>query len=333
MRRSWPSCRATTVSSRPATASGRFRTRICPLCSRSTWAPPPAHPKGANAELMIRPQSCRKRKPLIAISSQPRRCRAHCAVLSCSAATGTTGMPETIQPHILVVDDDPQIRELLQEYLTENALRVSVTSTGEQMATILDNEAIDLVILDLRLAGEDGMTIARTMRDESAIPIIMITGIRDEADRIMGLELGADDYLTKPFSPRELLARIRTVLRRTKGQALTEARQREVRAYRFVAFELNLRTRRLTKRAQRVELTNGEFNLLAALLAAPQRILTRDPLLEASRVYDNEVYDRSIDVQVLRLRRKIEADPAQPQFIMTECGVGYSFSSAFEILY
>ena len=242
-------------------------------------------------------------------------------------------MPETIQPHILVVDDDPQIRELLQEYLTENALRVSVTSTGEQMATILDNEAIDLVILDLRLTGEDGMTIARTLRDKSAIPIIMITGIRDEADRIMGLELGADDYLTKPFSPRELLARIRTVLRRTKGQALTEARQREVRAYRFVDFELNLRTRRLTKRAQRVDLTNGEFNLLAALLAAPQRILTRDQLLEASRVYDNEVYDRSIDVQVLRLRRKIEADPAQPQFIMTERGVGYSFSCAVEILY
>jgi two-component system, OmpR family, response regulator len=242
-------------------------------------------------------------------------------------------MPETIQPHILVVDDDPQIRELLQEYLTENTLRVSVTSTGEQMAAILDNEAIDLVILDLRLAGEDGMAIARTLRDKSAIPIIMVTGIRDEADRIMGLELGADDYLTKPFSPRELLARIRTVLRRTKGQALTEARQREVRAYRFVDFELNLRTRRLTKRAQRVELTNGEFNLLAALLAAPQRILTRDQLLEASRVYDNEVYDRSIDVQVLRLRRKIETDPSQPQFIVTERGVGYSFSSPVEILY
>src|ERR1022692_1004723 len=250
-----------------------------------------------------------------------------------SAATGTTGMPETIQPHILVVDDDPQIRELLQEYLTENALRVSVTSTGEQMATILDNEAIDLVILDLRLAGEDGMTIARTLRDKSAIPIIMITGIRDEADRIMGLELGADDYLTKPFSPRELLARIRTVLRRTKGQALTEARQREVRAYRFVDFELNLRTRRLTKRAQRVELTNGEFNLLAALLAAPQRILTRDQLLEASRVYDNEVYDRAIDIQVLRLRRKIEPDPAHPKFIVTERGAGYIFSSPVEVVY
>jgi len=149
----------------------------------------------------------------------------------------------------------------------------------------------------------------------------------------MGLELGADDFLTKPFSTRELLARIRTVLRRTKGLALTEARQRELRAYRFADFELNLRTRRLTKAGHRIELTNGEFNLLAALLAAPQRILTRDQLLEASRVYDNEVYDRSIDVQILRLRRRIEADPAQPQFIMTERGTGYCFNSQVDILY
>jgi DNA-binding response OmpR family regulator len=231
------------------------------------------------------------------------------------------------------VDDDPQIRELLQEYLTENALRVSASSNGQQMAAILDEEAIDLVVLDLRLAGEDGMAIARTLRDKSAIPIIIVTGVRDEADRIMGLELGADDYLTKPFSPRELLARIRTVLRRTKGQALTQARQQEIRAYRFAEFELNLRTRRLTKRAHKIELSNGEFNLLAALLAAPQRVLTRDQLLEASRVYDNEVYDRSIDVQILRLRRKVEADPSQPQLIVTERGVGYSFNSLVEILY
>src|SRR6266704_3236217 len=238
------------------------------------------------------------------------------------------------QPHILVVDDDPQIRELLQEYLAENELRVSVALNGAQTSQVLANEVIDLVILDLRLAGEDGMTIARTLRDQSAIPVIILTGVRDEADRIMGLELGADDYLTKPFSSRELLARIRTVLRRTKGAALTEARQRDVRAYRFAEFELNLRTRRLTKHpGQRLELTNGEFNLLAAMLAAPQRVLSRDQLLEASRVYDNEVYDRSIDVQVLRLRREIEADPAQPQYILTERGVGYSFSAPVEILY
>src|SRR6202045_4649171 len=243
-------------------------------------------------------------------------------------------MPETIQPHILVVDDDPQIRDLLREYLTQNELRVSVTSTGKEMLAILADHAIDLVVLDLRLAGEDGMAIARKLREESAIPVIILTGVRDEADRIMGLELGADDYLTKPFSPRELLARIRTVLRRTKGAALAQARQQQVRAYRFADFELNLRTRRLKRRDGRpIELTNGEFNLLAALLAAPQRILTRDQILEASRVYDNEVYDRSIDVQVLRLRRKIESDPSQPRFILTERGVGYTFNSPVEVLY
>jgi two-component system, OmpR family, response regulator len=243
-------------------------------------------------------------------------------------------MADTIQPHILVVDDDPQIRELLEEYLTENALRVSVVASGQQMAKILADETIDLVVLDLRLAGEDGMAIARTLREQSAIPIVMLTGVRDEADRVMGLELGADDYLTKPFSPRELLARIRTVLRRTKGAALAQARQHQVRAYRFADFELNLRTRRLKRRDGRpIDLTNGEFNLLAALLAAPQRILTRDQILEASRVYDNEVYDRSIDVQVLRLRRKIEADPSQPRFIVTERGVGYTFNSPVEVLY
>jgi DNA-binding response OmpR family regulator len=238
------------------------------------------------------------------------------------------------QPHILVVDDDPQIRKLLQEYLAENALRVSVALNGAQMSQILADEAIDLVILDLRLAGEDGMMIARTLRDQSAIPIIMLTGVRDEADRVMGLELGADAYLTKPFSPRELLAHIRTVLRRTKSTAVAQAQRREVRAYRFADFELNLRTRRLRQRdTQSIDLTNGEFNLLAALLATPERILTRDQLLDASRVYDNEVYDRSIDVQVLRLRRKIEADPSQPQFIVTERGVGYIFKSPVEILY
>jgi two-component system OmpR family response regulator len=237
-------------------------------------------------------------------------------------------------PHILVVDDDPQIRDLLQEYLAENELRVSVALNGGQMSQILADEAIDLVILDLRLAGEDGMTIARTLRDQSAIPIIMLTGVRDEADRVMGLELGADDYLTKPFSPRELLARIRTVLRRTKSTAVAQAQRREVRAYRFADFELNLRTRRLRQRdTHSIDLTNGEFNLLAALLAAPERILTRDQLLDASRVYDNEVYDRSIDVQVLRLRRKIEADPTQPRFIVTERGVGYIFKATVEILY
>ena len=242
-------------------------------------------------------------------------------------------MPESIPPHILVVDDDPQIRALLEEYLAENGLRVSAAATGKQMSQILTDEAIDLVVLDLRLAGEDGMGIARSLRDQSAIPIVMLTGVRDEADRVMGLELGADAYLTKPFSPRELLARIRTVLRRAKSAVSGPAR-REIRAYRFGEFELNMRTRRLKPRdGQQIALTNGEFNLLAALLSAPERILTRDQLLEASRVYDNEVYDRAIDIQVLRLRRKIEQDASQPKFIVTERGVGYIFSSPVEIVY
>jgi two-component system OmpR family response regulator len=243
-------------------------------------------------------------------------------------------MPEVIRPHILVVDDDPQIRSLLKDYFGENGMRVSAASNGQEMSRIINDEAIDLVILDLRLADEDGMAIARSLRDRLAIPLVMLTGVRDEADRVMGLELGADDYVMKPFSPRELLARIRTILRRTKNSVADPVRRREIRAYRFGDFELNLRTRRLKRQDGRaVNLTNGEVNLLAALLAAPGRVLTRDQLLEASRVYDNEVYDRTIDIQVLRLRRKIEEDAAQPRYIVTERGVGYLFSAPVEVLY
>jgi two-component system OmpR family response regulator len=244
-------------------------------------------------------------------------------------------MAKTTPRHILIVDDDPQIRCAIQEYFSSNDLRVSVASSGREMTGILVDHLIDLVILDRRLVGEDGMVLARKLREESTIPIIMLTGLRDDADRIMSLELGADDYLTKPFSLRELLARVRSVLRRTKGEAPIETKQSGVRAYRFASFELNLRTRRLAKQqpGHRIDLSSGEFNLLLALVAAPQRVLTRDQLLAASRVYDNEVYDRAIDVQVLRLRRKIEIDPSQPQLILTERGVGYSFNSPVEIIY
>ena len=243
-------------------------------------------------------------------------------------------MLEVIRPHILVVDDDAQIRSLLEEYFAENGMRVSTASSGREMSQILSEQTIDLVILDLRLKDEDGMVIARSLRERFSIPVIILTGVREEADRVMGLELGADDYVMKPFSPRELLARIRTVLRRTKIAAHAGGQGREARAYRFGGFELNLRTRRLKHQdGTPVNLTKGELNLLAALLAAPERILTRDQLLEASRVYDNEVYDRAIDIQVLRLRRKIEADPSQPRYIVTERGVGYIFSAPVEVLY
>jgi two-component system OmpR family response regulator len=241
---------------------------------------------------------------------------------------------QSLRAHILVVDDDPQIRSLLSEYLSGNGLGVSTAATGAEAMKALDGQTIDLVILDLRLADEDGMSIARDLRDRLEIPVIMLTGVRDEADRVMGLELGADDYVTKPFSPRELLARIRTVLRRSRKAPARDVSSREVRVYRFGDFELNLRTRRLKHLDGRpISLTSGEFNLLVALLAAPGRILTRDQLIEASRVHDNEVYDRAIDIQVLRLRRKIESIPTEPRFIVTERGVGYIFSAPVEILY
>ena len=243
-------------------------------------------------------------------------------------------MPELTRPHILTVDDDEQIGDLLSEYLGENGLRVSTAATGAQMTKILDQETIDLVVLDVRLRDEDGLAIARALRARLSLPVILLTGVRDEADRVMGLELGADDYVTKPFSPRELLARIRTVLRRSQSVPRAAGAHREIRAYRFGAFELNLRTRRLKHEDGRpVNLTNGEVNLLAALLAAPERILTRDMLLEASRVYDNEVYDRAIDIQILRLRRKIEPNPSEPRYIVTERGVGYCFSAPVEVIY
>jgi DNA-binding response OmpR family regulator len=192
---------------------------------------------------------------------------------------------------------------------------------------------VDLVLLDLRLRGEDGMTLLRQLRAESQIPVIILTGRAEEADRVMGLELGADDYLTKPFSPRELLARIRTVLRRT--QVGHEAQGTRVcRAYRIPGWELNLRTRRLTASDGReVPLSNGEFNLLAALLGTANRVVSRDQLIELSRRYDNEVYDRAIDVQILRLRRKIEGNPAAPQIIVTERGMGYRIAVTVEAVY
>ena len=190
-------------------------------------------------------------------------------------------MTETMQPHILVIDDDPQIRALLQEYLAENGLRVSVASTGDEMSRILNDEAVDLVILDLRLAGEDGMAIARSLRDQSAIPIVMLTGVRDEADRVMGLELGADDYLTKPFSSRELLARIRTVLRRTKSVLPGSARKREI-GVRLGEFERITETALKKRTEARIALSNGDASTRGDARRV-RAVLLRDPL-EASSV-------------------------------------------------
>lgn len=238
-----------------------------------------------------------------------------------------------LQSHIVAVDDDPAVRSLVSDYLAQNELRVTTVASGRELEQIIARETVDLVVLDLKLPGEDGMQIARRLREQSAIPILMLTGRAEEADRVMGLELGADDYLTKPFSPRELLARIRALLRRARAQATVADELARVRAYRFGAWELNVGLRKLKSIDGRtVELTNGEFSLLTAFLSAPQRVLTRDQLLDLSRLHNAEVYDRSIDVQILRLRRKIEPDPAQPRYIRTERGAGYVFDAAVERL-
>ncbi len=234
-------------------------------------------------------------------------------------------------PHVLAVDDDQSIRQLVCDYLTENEMRVTAVASGQDLDAVMARETIDLVVLDLRLQGEDGLQIARRLRETSLIPILMLTGRAEEADRVMGLELGADDYLTKPFSTRELLARIRALLRRARAQATVADAIAQVRAYRFGGWELSIGLRRLkAAQGQMVSLTNGEFSLLAAFVSAPQRILSRDQLLELSRLHNAEVYDRSIDVQILRLRRKIEDDPAQPRFIKTERGAGYFFDAVVE---
>src|SRR5262245_10433911 len=236
-------------------------------------------------------------------------------------------------PHVVALDDDPDVRRLVAEYLEQNDFRVTTVATGDELAAAMGRELADLVILDLRLPGEDGMQIARKLREESAIPILMLTGRAEEADRVMGLELGADDYLTKPFSPRELLARIRALLRRAKAQQTVADAVAKVRAYRFAGWELNIGLRKLkSPKGGSVDLTNGEFRILAAFLSSPQRILTRDQLLDLSRVHNAEVYDRAIDIQILRLRRKIEVDPAKPKFIKTERGAGYVFSVPVDIV-
>ncbi|MDO9404853.1 MAG: response regulator transcription factor [Polaromonas sp.] len=235
--------------------------------------------------------------------------------------------------HILAVDDDPLIRDLVSTYLAGFDIRVTAVPGPAEMTSILETQKIDLVLLDLKLRGSDGMTIARELRAASSLPIIILTGRMDEADRIMGLELGADDYLTKPFSPRELLARIRALLRRTQMHSNLASKVSHIRAYRFEGWELSLRLRRLlTPSGEAVPLATGEFNLLIAFLASPQRALSREELLELSRLHNGEVYDRAIDVQVARLRRKIQPVPGSNPLIVTERNAGYRFEAEVEVV-
>jgi len=235
--------------------------------------------------------------------------------------------------HVLVVDDDPSIRQTIVNYLGDYEIQVTALASGREIADVTSREMIDLLILDVKLPGEDGMDIARRIRADSNMPIIMLTGRKEEADRVMALELGADDYLTKPFSPRELLARIRSLLRRSRAHETVADGLAKIRAYRFAGWELNVRVRRLkSPKGEVIELRNAEFNLLVVFLASPQRVLTREQLLGMSHLHDDEVYDRAIDTQVGRLRKKLEEQGAGQELIRTERGVGYVFTVPVEVV-
>jgi two-component system OmpR family response regulator len=247
--------------------------------------------------------------------------------------SGQRAGSERSRPTCLVVEDDRTMRHLVVNYLQEHNIRAISASRRDEVAALFTREAPSLVILDLRLGQEDGLDLLREIRSRSDVPVIITTGHRcDEIDRVVGLELGADDYITKPFGLRELLARIRAVLRRWEAGQVTAQRDPERGRCRFGAWQLDRRNRRLSDSSGApVALTKGEFALLIAFLDAPQRPLSREHLLQATRIHE-DVFDRSIDVQVLRLRRKLETDPSAPSIIQTERGVGYVFALPVETL-
>lgn len=237
--------------------------------------------------------------------------------------------------HVLIVDDEARIRTMVRRYLLEEGLRVSEAGDGTAMRAVLAREDIDLVLLDLMMPGEDGLALARDIRRDSDVPIIMVTGKGDLIDRVVGLEAGADDYIAKPFHLREVLARIRTVSRRTRvrdaapaaAAAAPEAAP-QAQSLAFEGWTLDLLRRELRAAdGADVALTAAEFELLRAFLLHPNRVLSRDQLMDLAKGRDWAAYDRTVDTQVLRLRRKIEADPARPLLIRTVRGAGYLFAA------
>jgi two-component system OmpR family response regulator len=234
--------------------------------------------------------------------------------------TGTAG-------HVLVVDDDREIRDLLGRFLTKHGYRVTAARDGKEMRRALADWNIDLIVLDLMLPGEDGLSLCRDLRARSHIPVVMLTMMGEETDRIIGLEMGADDYLPKPFNPRELLARMKAVLRRAQSApAVPISAGRSI--LRFAGWKLDLGLRRLeSPQGLIVDLSAGEFDLLVAFVEHPQRVLNRDQLLDLTHGRAEAPFDRSIDMQVSRLRRKIEADPKEPELVKTVRGGGYVFTA------
>lgn len=242
----------------------------------------------------------------------------------------------TDQLHVLIVDDEPRIRTMLRRYLVEEGFKVSDAADGAGMRAALAREAIDLVLLDLMMPGEDGLSLARHIRQRSEIPIIMLSGKGDLVDRVVGLETGADDYITKPFELREVLARIRTVLRRAATRDASAASEpslaANVNASEVLVFEgwrLDLVRRELRwQTGESVPLTAGEFELLRAFTTNPNRVLNRDQLIDLVKGREWAAYDRGVDTQVMRLRKKIEPDPSNPRLIKTVRGAGYVFAAA-----
>lgn len=229
--------------------------------------------------------------------------------------------------HLLIVDDDTEICDLLSEFLVRQGFRVSIAHNGRAMMQVLGEARINLVILDLMLPGEDGLSLCRRLRARGSLPIIMLTALAEPTERIIGLELGADDYLAKPFVPHELLARVRAVLRRASEFDGDPGGNRQ-RSLEFAGWRLDVARRELYSPSNAlVVLPAGEFDLLLILLERPHRVLSRDTLLDLARGRTAVSFDRSIDVQISRLRRRIEADPRDPLFIKTVRGGGYVFAA------
>ena len=226
---------------------------------------------------------------------------------------------------VLMVDDDMRMRELLQRYLTEQGFNIKTVSDSKEMDAILANESFDLLVLDLMLPGEDGLAICRRLRaNKFTTPIIMLTARGEEVDRIIGLEMGADDYLPKPFNPRELLARINAVLRRHEHNPEAE-NSGKLEAFTFGEFIFDPSSRSLSRNGMPITITSGEFALLKVFTEHPRQPLSRDRLMQLARGRELDVFDRSIDVQVSRLRRIVEPDPAHPRYLQTMWGFGYVF--------
>ncbi len=230
-------------------------------------------------------------------------------------------------PHLLVVDDHADIRDLLKRFLEQHGYRVSCARDGKEMKKLLEHSTIQLIVLDLMLPGDDGLTLCRALRVHSAIPIIMLTAMGEDMDRIIGLEMGADDYLAKPFNPRELLARIKAVLRRS-GNHLEPDENHEVAHYHFERWQLDLARRELLdEQGVGISLSTAEFELLKVFLQRPKRVLSRDQLLDLARGREAQAFDRAIDTLVSRLRRKLERDPKNPELIKTVWGGGYMLAT------